>query len=69
MSGVEFRLKTVELDGELVVKLWCRGCKAWGQIDNDQLCGRVSVHCDASDGGCGFHETHDFRPFLIPEGV
>ena len=68
MSEVAFRLKTVSLDGRLVVKLQCPGCNVWGEIDQGQLEGRVSVHCYEPDGGCGFHETHDFRPFLIPEG-
>lgn len=69
MSDSRFRLKTVSLDGKLVVKLWCSGCKAWGEIDDDQLHGRVSVHCDAADGGCGFHETHDFTQWLVPDGL
>jgi hypothetical protein len=41
-----------------VVKLQCPTCGVWGDLDDDQLHGRVSVECQTP--GCSFHETHDF---------
>lgn len=60
-----------ELDGTCgaVWKLKCPVCGVWGDIDDDQLHGRVSIdHSDfvrhkrddpAEGFHCTFHETHD----------
>jgi hypothetical protein len=53
------RIKIVHLDGVRIWKLQCPQCGQWGEIDEDQLHGRVSV--DHSDGEkCTFHETRDW---------
>ena len=55
----EGRLRKVISDGEEVVKLQCPQCGHWGEIDEDQLHGRVSVdHTD--DPVCTFHETRNW---------
>lgn len=51
------RLRTVRRDGEIVWQFRCPSCGEWGDIDDDQLHGRVSI--DHTDTGCEFHETHD----------
>lgn len=51
------RIRSIISDGRPVWQLQCPGCGAWGEIDDDQLHGRVSV--DHTDSGCSFHETHD----------
>lgn len=63
MSAFELRAKT--LDGERRFELRCPGCGTWGLLDDDQLRGHVSAVCPNE---CGWHETHDFLPFL-PEGA
>ena len=45
-------LKSIIRDGIRIQKLKCPECGIWGQIDDDQLNGRVSAICD-----CGFHKT------------
>jgi hypothetical protein len=41
--------------------LWeCPRCTTWGQLDEDQMAGRVSVLHE-----CGYHETHDFGNSLL----
>lgn len=53
------QIRQVISDGELVWKLRCPQCGRWGQIDEDQLYGRVSVdHTDPPE--CTFHETRDW---------
>lgn len=44
--------------------LKCPGCGRWGEIDEDQIRGRVSV--DHGADGCpgGYHETHNFAAHL-----
>lgn len=49
-------LKQVRRDGALIWKLKCPGCGTWGEIDDDQLNGRVSTWCS-----CGYHKTIDWR--------
>jgi hypothetical protein len=56
------------------VETWlfeCPGCGTWGQLDDDQMHGRVSA--DHASAGCpgGYHETHDFAAALehAPEVV
>jgi hypothetical protein len=58
------RLRTIKRDGEPVVQLQCPQCGRWGDIDDDQLHGRVSVdHTDVHRGEtlCTFHETRDWK--------
>lgn len=59
-----FELRVRVRDGEEVVQLRCPGCGVWGDLDDDQLHGRVSV--DHAADGCpgGFHETHDFSAHI-----
>lgn len=45
-------IKQIIQDGILIWKMKCPACKVWGELDNDQLFGKVSVLCN-----CGFHET------------
>lgn len=52
------RIRSIVSDGRPIWQLECPGCGRWGEIDDDQLHGRVSV--DHTDAGCTFHETHDF---------
>jgi hypothetical protein len=61
-------LRVVIRDGEPVFQLRCPGCGVWGDLDDDQLHGRVSTEHSAgsddrgyaSSSGCGFHETRDW---------
>jgi hypothetical protein len=39
-----------------IIQLRCPGCGKWGDLDDDQLHGRVSTHHEE----CGFHETRDW---------
>lgn len=64
MSGQETkvpsgRLRYHQRDGLPVLQLQCPGCGRWGDIDDDQANGRVSVD-HAGDGGCNFHETRNW---------
>jgi hypothetical protein len=49
-------LRVRERDGETVWQLNCPACGKWGDLDDDQLRGRVSVQHEE----CGFHETRDY---------
>lgn len=40
-------------DGEPQVQFKCPGCQQWGDIDNDQFHGQVSIDCP----NCEYHET------------
>lgn len=54
------RIRHTISDGVPIWKLQCPGCGSWGEIDDDQLHGRVSVdHTDPSIA-CTFHETRDW---------
>lgn len=60
-------LKHVKRDGETLWKLRCPQCGHWGEIDDDQLHGRVSLdhtNCGItyapSECACTWHETHDY---------
>lgn len=57
---MRFRLRTITRDGEDVRQLQCPGCDVWADLDDDQYRGLVSVHHAEDEGGCGYHETHDF---------
>ncbi len=64
----EGRLRQIISNGQPVWKLQCPQCGHEGQIDDDQLHGRVSVdhtNCGAtypeSECGCTFHETRDWH--------
>jgi hypothetical protein len=48
-------------DGRPVFLLECPGCGQFGELDDDQWHGRVSV--DHASQGCPglYHETHDFH--------
>ena len=51
-------IRSVRRDEAVVWQFRCPRCLLWGDIDDDQLRGRVSIdHWENS--GCGFHETHD----------
>jgi len=56
--------RVVERDGMEIAQLQCPGCDAWGDLDVDQLHGRVSTWHAPEDGGCGFHETRDWSELL-----
>lgn len=57
---MENRIKTVIRDGKPLKKFQCRDCNVWGEIDDDQYNGRVSIQCE-----CGFHETINFEDLCI----
>lgn len=58
LPGLEpARLRSVRRDGGIVWQLRCPECHHWGDVDDDQLRGRVSI--DHTDTGCGFHRTLD----------
>lgn len=64
VDGKDFDLRITTRDD---VRLWllrCPGCGEWGELDDDQLNGRVSVQHE-----CGFHETHDFAERLKAVGA
>ena len=64
IRGALARYNAVTRDG-VVGWLWeCPGCGTWGNLDDDQWHGRVSV--DHAADGCpgGYHETHDFAADL-----
>jgi uncharacterized C2H2 Zn-finger protein len=42
-------------DGETIWQLRCPFCGLLGDLDDDQLHGRVSIDCPR----CDFHQTHD----------
>lgn len=63
-------LRVVTRDGSPVWQLRCPGCGHWGDIDEDQLHGRVS--CDHAGCGvcvCAWHETVDFAAMLADRGA
>lgn len=66
---MSYELRYVTRDGARVLQLRCPGCARWGDIDDDQLHGRVSVEHNVDDGGCGWHETHDFTASLALAGI
>lgn len=49
-------IRRIIRDGLPVWKLQCPKCGMWGDVDDDQLHGRVSVDCPQ----CDFHETRDW---------
>lgn len=64
-------------DGEGKGWLWeCPRCKTWGNLNQDQWDGKVSVYCTApvrpnapgyrhdEHFPCGYHETHEFAKEL-----
>ena len=57
-----FFLASRRRDDEMVWYLRCPACHTWGEIDDDQFDGRVSVRCATEN--CSFHETHDFKSWL-----
>lgn len=62
-------LRSVTRDGQPLWQLCCPICGEWGDLDDDQLHGRVSV--DHTGMGptnhCTFHETHDFHSYVTPQ--
>jgi hypothetical protein len=59
------RLRTVRRDDAMIWQFRCPECHHWGDIDDDQLHGRVSLdhtNCEhkADDRcPCTFHQAHD----------
>jgi len=53
-------LKRVLRDGVPIVKLKCPKCGVVGDLDDDQLHGRVSTQCRY----CDYHETVDWSRYL-----
>jgi hypothetical protein len=63
----EGRIRRINRDGSPVWQLQCPECGRWGDIDLDQLQGKVSVdHTDEAGhpafhpDPCTFHETRDW---------
>lgn len=55
------RLRSVKRDDVLVWEGECPTCGVWGELDDDQIAGRVSIQCPKE--GC-FHETLNLRAQL-----
>lgn len=55
-------VRTVTRDGKPVRELKCPECGTWGEIDDDQFHGHVSVLHEE----CGYHETVNWA--AITEG-
>jgi len=49
-------LRCRKRDGGLIRQAQCPDCGIWGELDDDQYHGRVSMLCE-----CGYHETHKFQ--------
>jgi len=52
MKVNSYSIKRVKRDGLVVVKFLCPNCSIWGDIDQEQFFGIVSIQCD-----CGFHKS------------
>lgn len=63
MTVSGYQLKLVRRDGKPVTKFQCPQCSLWGDIDEDQFYGRVSIQCPE----CTFHETIDLSA-LVEKG-
>ncbi|MCP4535802.1 MAG: hypothetical protein GY832_01485 [Chloroflexi bacterium] len=48
-------IKLVSLNGAMIHKIKCPGCRQWGYIDEDQFFGHAGLMCSR----CGWHETCD----------
>lgn len=51
--------RNIKRDGETVRQIECPGCGVWGDIDEDQYHGRISIDCPE----CEFHETVNISEF------
>lgn len=51
-----YHLRLVIQDGKEVMLGRCPGCGVMGELDDDQLHGRVSTHHE----DCGYHETKNW---------
>lgn len=58
MNPVE--VKQVRRDGLRIWKVRCPECGIWGDVDYEQLDGRVSLDCP----NCPYHETHNLSSFV-----
>jgi len=56
----KYIIKKVVRDEKEVLKLRCPKCEKWGDIDNEQYHGQISILCD-----CGYHETLDLSKLPI----
>lgn len=59
------RLRRVVRDGRTTWLLECPGCAEWGELDEDQLFGDVSVNHAADGCRGGYHETHNFAGAIL----
>ena len=50
------RIRQKKRDGTRIWQLKCPGCGAWGDLDDDQFHGRISVLHEE----CGFHDTQNW---------
>lgn len=64
VKGDLARYRAVIRDGEEAWLWECPGCGTWGNLDDDQWHGRVSVDHAADDCPGKYHETHDFAADL-----
>lgn len=49
------KLRHITRDGKEIKKVQCPKCGTWGDIDDDQYHGRISIDCS----NCNYHETHN----------
>lgn len=57
------RTRTVTRDGLGIYEAECPRCGVWGEVDDDQWNGRVSIDCPTE--GCPFHETIDLHAEFV----
>lgn len=57
---MKYELRLIVRDDQEIRQLRCPRCGVWGDLDDDQYHGQVSVYHAEVEGGCGYHETHDF---------
>lgn len=60
------RVRSVRQDGVIVWKVKCPRCLTWGEVDDDQWNGRVSLKCGERflHRPCNWHETVNFKALL-----
>jgi hypothetical protein len=52
-------------DGKIINQLCCPDCETWGDLDDDQYNGRVSIQCPV----CDYHETINLSALEVYDGI
>lgn len=53
----KYEVTKIKRDGKEIIKFKCPKCSEWGDIDNDQYNGKVSIFHEK----CSFHETINLK--------